>query len=79
MISNEFMNENNLVVDRCREGVRLCEKMILGIVFNGTNKGGLIFRREGLIVCYFLEATKNVRAMCEEDVNLELHINLEQD
>lgn len=79
MISYEFMDENNLVVDRRREGIRQCEKMILGIVFNGTDKGGLLFRREGLIVCYFLEATKNVRAMCEEDVNLGLHIKLEKD
>lgn len=78
MISNEFMDENDLVVDRCREGIRLCEEMIFGIVFNGTDKDGLLFRRKGLIMCYFLEATENVRAICEGDVNLEFHIELGQ-
>lgn len=46
--------------------------MILRIIFDRANKGGLLSRRQIMIMGYFLKATENVRAMSTEDVNFGL-------
>lgn len=56
MIADELVDEDDFIVDASREGVRLREQMIFGVVFYGADEGGLLFGRKGLVVGDFLEA-----------------------
>ncbi len=58
VVADEFVDEDDFVVDRSGEGVGLGEKVVFGVVFDRTYEGGLLFGREGLVVGDFLEAAR---------------------
>lgn len=48
--------------------------MVLWIIFNGTNGSSLLFWRQRLVVCYFLDGGRERQGYVHTiDVNLELH------
>lgn len=69
MVADEFVDEDDLVIDGGRQSIRLSEEVVFGIILDRANKCSLLPRRKALIMGDFLEATKNVRAMSTEDVN----------
>ncbi len=54
MVADEFMDEEDLGVDRGGEGVGGGEEVVFGVVFYAAYVGGLFVFWETLVVCYFL-------------------------
>lgn len=74
MVADVLVNKDDLIIDRGRKRVGLCEEMVFRIVFDRTDKGSLLAWRKILVVCNFLEATGNVRAISTKDVNLGRYV-----
>ena len=66
MVPNEFVDEDDFIVDGGRESVGLRQETVFGVVLDRADKGGLFFGRQRLVMCYFLEAGGKVRAMSIE-------------
>ena len=77
MVADVLMYEDDFVVNRSREGIGLCEEVVFWVIFDGADEGGLLSRRQILIMGDFLEVTANVRAMSMTDVNAGLYEEVE--
>jgi len=44
VVTDIFVDEDDLVIDGGREGVRLCEEVVFRVVFDRANKGCLLAR-----------------------------------